>query len=456
MALARLFLVSTHCLLHSSALITQAQDDEFSGNRAMALVGRARGAAGCFNDETTLKLRTDGVLPVEDLKRILNREVELVDHHGPACQEANNNITWCKEPRTDPLLGTQDQEWYAELLDYLKNKLAPTDNTLPIVAAAYDQPITANARSAQIMNFVCGFSRLGMSKRFVLFANSQLAYDSYVHHFPNVTVVFHPHITKFAQAMAERSNVRYFNRIMKLAVAQMVLDSGRDVVITDTDISWIRDSSELFHKSGLDFAAMLDCPAINSGFVYYRNVPQTRDLLHMALSTWRESWFCGDNDQYVLNCGWMRAAIKGLNYRVLPSNSWSGVCSGNVNCRCTDDLQVLNDTFGRQKAGIGDGYLWAYHTYGMSGPYMKPLDMLAAMDLVDVDFKTGQCKKGPKMITADIMARHCSTREDGITHALCVDNPLGQQIHCQTDPFRAEAIVADFESRSVPIVVAPP
>jgi hypothetical protein len=259
----------------------------------------------------------------------LNREVELIFAGPPECREANKNITWCGKPRTDPLLGTQDQEWYAELLDYLRKEFVQTDKTLPIVAAAWDHPISANAKSAQIMNLVCGFLRLGMAKRFVMFAGNQLAYDSFVHHFPNVTVVFHPHMAKFAQAMAERTNVRYFNRVMKLAVAQMVLDTGRDVLITDIDIAWIRDSSELFHKSGLDFAAMPDCPAINSGFVYYRNVPQTRDLLHMALSTWRDNWFCGDNDQYVLNCGWIRAAIKGLNYRVLPGNSWQVVCQGN-------------------------------------------------------------------------------------------------------------------------------
>jgi hypothetical protein len=318
----------------------------------------------------------------------------------------------------------------------------------------YDEPITANARSAQIMNLVCGFQRLGVGKRFVLFAGDQNAYLSYSHQFPNVTVVFHPLIKKFAQAMADRTNVQYLNRVMKLAVAQMVLDTGRDVVITDTDIAWIRDSSELFHNSGLDFAAMPDCPAINSGFVYYRNVPKTRDLLHMALSTWRDSWFCGDNDQYVLNCGWIRAAIKGLNYRVLPDNSWQVACSGNMKCRCTADVRVLADTFGRQMAGIGDGYLYAYHTFGMSGPYMDQLDMLAALDMIDVDFKTGQCKQGPKMITADTFAKSCSTREDGIIHALCIDNPLGPS--CKQAPFRAEAIVADLGSGSVPTVFAPP
>eukprot|EP00959_Pyramimonas_sp_CCMP1952_P420213 8801450-Pyramimonas_sp.AAC.1 len=71
--------------------------------------------------------------------------------------------------------------------------------------------------------------------------------------------------------MAGRTNVVYFNRVMKLAVAQMVLDTGRDVLVTDTDIAWVRDSSELFHNSGLDFIAMPDACGhdINSGFVYY-------------------------------------------------------------------------------------------------------------------------------------------------------------------------------------------
>jgi len=266
--------------------------------------------------------------------------------------------------------------------------------------------------------------------------------------------VYHPHITRFAEAMAERTNVVMINRVMKLVVAQILLDAGRDVLITDTDIAWVRDSSEVLRNSGLDFAAMPDCPAINSGFVYYRNVPKTRDLLHVTLSTWKESWFCGDNDQYVLNCGWMRAAIKGLNYRVLPMNSWAVKCTGVMSCSCSAGSKELPDTFGRQMSGIGDGHLYAYHTYGMSTPYTRELDMLEALDLVNVDyFKTGQCKTGPKSISAETLARSCSTREDGIIHAWCVDNPAGPS--CQTDPVRAEAIVSDL-SRSLPIVFAPP
>jgi hypothetical protein len=315
----------------------------------------------------------------------------------------------------------------------------------------------ADARSAQIMNLICGFQRLNMSKRFVLFAVDEGAYNSFVRNFPNTIVVYHPHLRKFAQAMADRTNVAYFNRVFKLAVAQMVLDTGRDVVITDTDIAWIRDSSEVLHKSGLDFAAMPDCPAINSGFVYYRNVPKTRDLLHMSLSTWRESWFCGDNDQYVLTCGWTRAAIKGLNYRVLPRNSWLVKCQLPMDCRCSEgpkDLDHLRgmsttqqlkawETFGRQGYGIGDGYPYAYHTLGMSSPYKEELDTLAALGMVDVDFKTGQCKMGSKMITAETMSNHCSAGENGIVHATCKDGLSS----CRREPARAEAIIADLGSR---------
>jgi len=71
---------------------------------------------------------------------------------------------------------------------------------------------------------------------------------------------------------------------------------------------------------------------------------------------------------------------------------------------------------------------------------MDELDMLAALDMVDVDFKTGQCKKGPKMITADTLTRQCSTREGGIIHAMCDDS-------CKKEPGRAAEIVADIESR---------
>jgi len=84
---------------------------------------------------------------------------------------------------------------------------------------------------------------------------------------------------------------------------------------------------------------------------------------------------------------------------------------------------------------------------------MDELDMLAALDMVDVDFKTGQCKKGPKVVALDKLARSCSTREDGILHGGCADNP---QLSCKPRPLRAEAIVADIGSRSVPTAFAVP
>jgi hypothetical protein len=435
MALALFVLVGAQCLFRSGALITNKPVDD----RTRRLAAGTKNAAGCFPIGNHDK---DGTSPVEELKRILEEGVKLLNGGAPSCRDNNKNVTWCKEPRADALLDDQDKEWYAELVDYLKKELAQIDNSLPIVAAVWDQPMKADAKSAQIMNVVCGFERLGMSKRFVLFATDPYAHTSFVRDFPNIISVYHPHIRRFAQAMATRTNVIFFNRVMKLAVAQMLLDTGRDVLITDTDIAWIRDSSEVLHKSGLDFAAMPDACGhdINSGFVYYRNVPQTKDLLHMALSTWRESWLCGDNDQYVLNCGWKRAAIKGLNYRVLPSNSWAVRCTGSISCRCTALQHQLGDEYGRQKFGIGDGYPYAYHTFGMTANYKNELDMLAALDMVDVDFKTGQCKTGPKNVTADTLTRQCSTREDGIIHAMCDDS-------CKKGPDRAEAIVADLATR---------
>jgi len=425
--------------LRGSALKADTLVDDPHRNRTLLTAVHANNAAGCFPLGSHEKT---GVSPVEELKRILLEGVPLLQGGAPSCRDNNRNITWCKEPRTDALLGEQDKEWYGELLDHLQKELAQTDKSLPLVVAVWDKPMKADAKSAQIMNVICGFERLGMTKRFLLFATDENAYKSFVRDFPHVISIYHPHIKKFAQAMAGRTNVVYFNRVMKLAVAQMVLDTGRDVLVTDTDIAWVRDSSELFHNSGLDFIAMPDACGhdINSGFVYYRNVPKTRDLLHMSLSTWRESWLCGDNDQYVLNCGWKRAAIKGLQYVVLPKNSWPLRCTGNIACKCTATERVLGDTYGRRMFGIGDGYLYAYHTFGMSADYKNELDMLAALDMVDVDFKTGQCKKGPKMITADTLTRQCSTREGGIIHAMCDDS-------CKKEPGRAAEIVADIESR---------
>jgi len=439
MALVFVFFVSTYCLLHSSALVTHKPVDDFTTDRHRRVSAQTRNSAGCFPLGSHLK---DGVCPVEDLKRILDEGFKLGLSGTQECNEINKNTTFCPKPRTDPLLGEKDQEWYAELVDHVKKELAQSDKSLPIVAAAWDQPIGADARSAQMMNVMCGFERLGMSKRALLFATDERIYDNLTVEIPNAIIVYHPHIRKFLQAMADRTNVKYLNRLIKLVVAQIVLDAGRDVIITDTDIVWIRDSSEVFLKSGLDFAAMRDsCPHdINSGFVYYRNVPRTRDLLHMTLSTWRESNFCGDNDQYVLNCGWKRAAVKGLNYRILPVNGWSLRCQAGMQCGCTESLQVLGDSYGQQMFGLGDGYPYIYHTLRMSTPYIDELDMIAALGMADVDFKTGQCKKGPRVITTDTLTKQCSTREDGITHAMCEGS-------CKKEPTHTDAIVADLRSR---------
>jgi len=455
---AALFLfVSTQCLLHTSALITKAQVDDFPGDRLTTFLGTGRNAAGCFPNGLG-NTDEDGVARVEDFKRILKEGVGLLTSH-PQCIESFKNATWCKEPGTDPLLGKQDQKWYAELVEYLKNALAHTERSLPIVAAVWDSPMTANARSAQIMNTICGFERLGMSKRFVLFAANQKAYASFVRDFPNITTVFHPYMDMFIQAIETRTNVRYHNRMWKMAVAQMVLDIGRDVLVTDTDIAWIRDSSRVLHRSGLDFAAMKDYCShdINTGFIYYRNVPKTRDLLHMSFSTWRDEGMCADNDQYLLNCGWKRAAIKGLNYKVLPSNSWSisgiaqwarTVCTP-YTVRTATNASVLGSTYGQQMFGIGDGYPYVFHTYGMSTSYMDQLDMLAAYDMVDVDFKTGHCKMGPKELAEGKLAKSCSALEDGVNHPLCRGS-------CRTEPARAEAIVADLGGRSSLATIVPP
>jgi len=438
-------------LLHSSALVAKVSDDDSAENRSTRLVG-VQNPAGCFVDDLGSFAR-DGVANVEDLKRILKEGVGLLKG-GSSCRDNNKNVTWCAEPSADQLLGEQDREWYAELVNYLKNEFAQTDQSLPIVAAVWDKPLGADAKSAQIMNMVCGFERLGMSKRFVLFATTGKAHDSFASHFLNTINVFHPHVITFADAMRRRTNVQYYSRIMKLVVAQLVLDTGRDVIITDTDISWIRDSSEVLHKSGLDFAAMADVCAhdINSGFVYYRNVPKTRDLLHMSLSTWRESWICADNDQYVLNCGHKRAAIKGLNYKVLPSNSWSLKCSGHFSsCICRESSQLTRDTSWQQMFGIGDGYPYIVHTFGMSTDYESELDFFAALDMVDMDFRSGQCYKGPKeMVTSDTLRKSCSTSEDGILHAMCYGS-------CKKEPVRAKTIIADLRATlSAPTAVVHP
>lgn len=425
-----------HCLLSGNALMTNTHSDDVPGELLPGDVKRSRNPAGCARPPLGSFLE-DGKSPVEDLARILKDG----GGYGGGCSRWNENITWCPEPRTDPLLERDDQEWYSELLQYLRNELSDTDESLPTVAAVWDIALSANAKSAQVMNLACGFQRLGMTKRFVLFG-SKGSILSLRKMLPNITSVYHPLMENLYDKIINRTGLLFKSRVMKLAVAQMLLDVRRDVIITDTDISWLRDSSSVLRDSGLDFAAMPDwCQHdINTGFIYYRNVSQTRDLLHMSLSTWRDPNICADNDQYLLNCGWKRAAIKGLNYRVLPSNSWATRCTGSISCRCTALQHELGAAYGQQMYGIGDGYPYAYHTFGMTANYKNELDMLAALDMVDVDFKTFQCKKGPKNVTADILTRQCSTREDGIIHAMCDDS-------CKKEPDRAEEIVADLISR---------
>jgi len=216
-----------------------------------------------------------------------------------------------------------------------------------------------------------------------------------------------------------------------------LLDQNRDVLVSDSDIAWLQDSSIVLHKSDLEFAAMSDsCQHdLNSGFVYYRNTPKTRDLLHMTLSTWRKSGICADNDQYLLNCGWMRAAVKGLKYGILPENGWS-VKLVRKN-RCLTEPPALKET---APAYIGDGRPYAYHTYGMSTSYEKELDMLAAFGFYNVERSTGKCKKVATNVDEALQKINlsCVAGRDGIQHAMCSDS-------CKTRTKRANDILTDMK-----------
>jgi len=439
MVLSTLLLFSTHCLLSSNALILSTDGDGEPGELLSSDVERrSTNPAGCAK-KLLGSFNANGKSPVDELSVILEHGGVM---SGNACSKRNENITWCPEPRTDPLLEREDQEWYGELIQYLKKELADTDESLPIVAAVWNTPLSADAQSAQVMNLACGFERLGMTKRFILFV-AKGSLPSFRNMLPNITSVYHPLMDQFYDKIISRTGLTRKERIMKLAVAQMLLDVGRDVIITDTDVSWLRDSSSVLRDSGLNFAAMPDsCQHdINSGFLYYRNVEETWHLLHMALSTWRDPDLCADNDQYLLNCGWKRAAIKGLNYKVLPANGWSTKMANNI---CTRFPEVIIPRLGIQNFGIGDGYPYAYHTYGMSRTYLEELDMLAAFGLMDLDSKTGMCKKAPRPLSlrtvVSIFNQSCSMLEGGILHPVCHGD-------CKTEPIRSEEIVADLKSK---------
>jgi len=394
--------------------------------------------AGCFPASLGKIEWETGQFPIEGLREILNKGNRLKDGlpHGCALQ---NNDNWCPQPRTDALLNPDDMLWYNKIQDYMKQALKNADTSLPTVASVWDRPIRVNAQSAQVENFICGFERLDMLNRTVIFATSEEVYDSLRKHFPHVTILFHRAMVLLKNRMSVRTNLDYSNRLWKLIAAQLLLDQNHDVLVSDTDIAWLQDSSNVLHKSDLEFAAMHDnCQHdLNSGFLYYRNTPKTRNLLHMTLSTWRANNICADNDQYLLNCGWMRAAVDGLKYGILPENGWTvKLLQKNA---CYEAPPSLQKT---APAWIGDGRPYAYHTYGMSTPYTGELDMLAAFGFYNVQSSTGKCKKGATNVDEVLQKVNlsCVAGQGGIQHALCSGS-------CQTQAKRTDDILADMNKR---------
>merc|ERR1719382_802254 len=110
-----------------------------------------------------------------------------------------------------------------------------------------------------------------------------------------------------------------------------MLNFGRDLLLTDIDVYFARDPVPRLHEvaqhEGLEFAAMADLCwlEVNSGFLYYRNTKNTKRMLEIALTTRKDNdeiWNCTDNDQYLLNCAFVHAAVDGLKYRVLPRSNF--------------------------------------------------------------------------------------------------------------------------------------
>merc|ERR1719240_1565313 len=173
-----------------------------------------------------------------------------------------------------------------------------------------------------------------------------------------------------------------------MGVTKVLLDLGYDVLVSDIDTYWFRDPSPMLQnmmtKDNLDFVAMRDwCyEDINTGFLYYRNTAQTKAMLVNSLSTVRMKGMerCYDNDQYLLNCAFLRAALNNsLQYRVLPKRDFQFGLSQLVNLKCKQDITKFDKT----PKYMGDGLPWVWHYAGFSANFKSQFDTISALDLLD-------------------------------------------------------------------------
>eukprot|EP00747_Dinoflagellata_sp_TGD_P145524 gnl/TRDRNA2_/TRDRNA2_176592_c0_seq8.p1 gnl/TRDRNA2_/TRDRNA2_176592_c0~~gnl/TRDRNA2_/TRDRNA2_176592_c0_seq8.p1 ORF type:complete len:575 (-),score=21.79 gnl/TRDRNA2_/TRDRNA2_176592_c0_seq8:144-1826(-) len=416
-------------------------------------------AARIQNPGLCLKFPSDafekhgGTFPVEDFKALLanGKAPAIIKKNGVRDTNLASklNISWCPEPLSDPAYSSDKH--VSAVQEYLRGALHGIDGTNPVIAAVGQQ--LADVQHLQFSNFICGMQRLGLSSRLVVLAMSapsEVATRER-HNHTGLRVLYHPKLIKLIEQVSAHTNVSPPNRIARLVLADMLLSIDREVLISDVDTYWFRDPSAylqgLTTPSGMpiDFAAMMDqCwLTVNSGFVYYRPTQSAKNLLRTTLSTqkWTDASrglsIDSDNDQYLLNCGFARAAVSGLSYRLLPKASFAFGLAPRGSNKCH------NKTISEGKVRGPSPMVW--HTSGYSTPagLKEALDTFAALGWIDLDARRGECLTGRRGSQADVdraafqISRLCDTSPGGVVSAYCSGD-------CAPEPKHAQSLLAEF------------
>jgi len=381
-----------------------------------------------------------GKFPVEDFQRMLGEEFPH-RHSTAKCSDKNRGKKWCPLPKTTGLYEPGSPLTKAAE-DYLRKELKGTDASKPLVVTVYESHTTRHLREetngfikVQVASFFCGLERLGLLDRTVVFATDPYSVEELHLISPKLRVVLSDDIINVRKAAAERTgldrNENDQNRVLKMVASKLLLNIGRELILTDMDMYWVRDPSVPLQKAaredGVELAAMKDLCwlELNSGFMYYRSTPAVRRMLDIAMATYRPKDLCADQDQYLVNCGFAHAAVDGLNYRMLPTSSFavgtSPAVGGSKGCS-KGGVRMIKDA---TPSYIGDGEPYVWHTYGFSTHYEPELDMFAAFGFVDVDVHTGKCLPGPRGSTEhaqelrNMSAMNCWDGPGGLLHAGC-------------------------------------
>eukprot|EP00747_Dinoflagellata_sp_TGD_P145503 gnl/TRDRNA2_/TRDRNA2_176592_c0_seq10.p1 gnl/TRDRNA2_/TRDRNA2_176592_c0~~gnl/TRDRNA2_/TRDRNA2_176592_c0_seq10.p1 ORF type:complete len:576 (-),score=21.29 gnl/TRDRNA2_/TRDRNA2_176592_c0_seq10:144-1829(-) len=417
-------------------------------------------AARIQNPGLCLKFPSDafekhgGTFPVEDFKALLanGKAPAIIKKNGVRDTNLASklNVSWCPEPVSE-LVYTPVS--VLEAKSYLEKALTGTDRNKPVVAVVGEVSSASSdlghVQHLQMSNFICGMHRLGLSNQLVLLALSEPSARELRKHHQGLRVLYHSALVKLIQQASAHTNMGYNNRMAKLVLADVLLSIDREVLISDVDMHWFQDPTEylqgLTTPSGMpvDFAAMMDICwlTVNSGFVYYRPTQSAKNLLRTTLSMrkWSDKGLtmASDNDQYLLNCGFARAAVSGLSYRLLPKASFAFGLAPRGSNKCH------NKTISEGKVRGPSPMVW--HTSGYSTPagLKEALDTFAALGWIDLDARRGECLTGRRGSQADVdraafqISRLCDTSPGGVVSAYCSGD-------CAPEPKHAQSLLAEF------------